>query len=326
MNQVEVRTFRPADAGLRAVVAAGSLMLLFSVLAVVLFATLRSPLKDDIAWLLYVARRWMAGRELYVDVVEVNPPLIVWISAIPLEIARWIGRRTRNSSRCRVSPQSCWAVAGGRPVCCVAKAACSPTGSRCSRRSVRCCWWCRRVIWVSASTCWSRRSCPIWCCSPARWTRIQPRLHRAILAGVVAGLGCALKPRYAARVRRAGVPGADAGAAAMADLADRRRSNDDGLRRAGRARLPGLSAARGAAGAGAVWGRPTCSFLALAARQRDADCRRGCGLRAAVAEPPGFAGAAPAADPGGVRRHQHGDLLRRRQGLVLSPAAGDRRG
>jgi hypothetical protein len=71
-------------------VSAISLILLLSVLSVVLFLALRSPLKDDIAWLLYVARRWMAGRELYVDVVEVNPPLIIWISAVPLEIARWL--------------------------------------------------------------------------------------------------------------------------------------------------------------------------------------------------------------------------------------------
>jgi hypothetical protein len=68
-----------------------SLLLLLAVATVVLFAALRSPLKDDIAWLLYVARRWMAGRELYVDVIEVNPPLIIWLSAVPLAVARWLG-------------------------------------------------------------------------------------------------------------------------------------------------------------------------------------------------------------------------------------------
>src|ERR1700722_9046780 len=60
------------------------------VLSFVLFLSLRSPLKDDIAWLLYVARRCLSGRELYVDVVEVNPPLIIWLSAIPLSIAQWL--------------------------------------------------------------------------------------------------------------------------------------------------------------------------------------------------------------------------------------------
>src|ERR1700755_462688 len=67
-----------------------SLAVLCVVAGAVLFVTLRSPLKDDIAWLLYVARRWMAGRELYIDLVEVNPPLIIWISAVPLQIAKWL--------------------------------------------------------------------------------------------------------------------------------------------------------------------------------------------------------------------------------------------
>src|SRR5271163_878302 len=82
MNLAPARATRP-------IVNVISLLLLIGVLTVVMFAALRSPLKDDIAWLLYVARRWMAGRELYVDVIEVNPPLIVWISAIPLAVSNW---------------------------------------------------------------------------------------------------------------------------------------------------------------------------------------------------------------------------------------------
>jgi hypothetical protein len=72
-----------------------ALVVLGVVLVIVTFTALRSPLKDDIAWLLYVARRWMAGRELYIDVVEVNPPLIVWISAIPMALSRWLGVPTQ---------------------------------------------------------------------------------------------------------------------------------------------------------------------------------------------------------------------------------------
>lgn len=74
----------------RTAINAATTALLLLTLAVMLFTALRTPLKDDIAWLLYVARRWMAGRELYVDVIEVNPPLIVWISAIPIHIAGWL--------------------------------------------------------------------------------------------------------------------------------------------------------------------------------------------------------------------------------------------
>ena len=79
MTPVSGRALRPVQLPHRPVVSAISLVLLASVLGAVLFIALRSPLKDDIAWLLYVARRWLAGRELYIDVVEVNPPLIVWI-------------------------------------------------------------------------------------------------------------------------------------------------------------------------------------------------------------------------------------------------------
>ena len=90
MTQISSPAVGPVKLQPRLMISAISLFLLFSVLGAVLFITLRSPLKDDIAWLLYVAHRWMAGRELYIDVVEVNPPLIVWISAIPLTIANWL--------------------------------------------------------------------------------------------------------------------------------------------------------------------------------------------------------------------------------------------
>jgi hypothetical protein len=90
MTQISSPAVSPVKLPPRLMISAISLFLLFMVLGAVLFITLRSPLKDDIAWLLYVAHRWMAGRELYIDVVEVNPPLIVWISAIPLSIANWL--------------------------------------------------------------------------------------------------------------------------------------------------------------------------------------------------------------------------------------------
>jgi hypothetical protein len=54
-----------------------SLVIFGSVLSGVLFVVTFSPMKDDIAWLLYVARKWMSGGILYLDLVEVNPPLII---------------------------------------------------------------------------------------------------------------------------------------------------------------------------------------------------------------------------------------------------------
>src|SRR5215467_6781508 len=91
MSRPGVGAIRPGPFNLRAAISILSAGLLAVVIAIVLFTMLRSPLKDDVAWLLYVARRWLAGRELYVDVVEVNPPLIVWVSAIPIQLASVLG-------------------------------------------------------------------------------------------------------------------------------------------------------------------------------------------------------------------------------------------
>jgi len=66
-----------------------SLIVLSASLAMMLLVTLRDPPKDDVAWLLYVAKQWLHGQRLYVDLVEVNPPLIIWLYAIPVLIAGW---------------------------------------------------------------------------------------------------------------------------------------------------------------------------------------------------------------------------------------------
>ena len=65
--------------------------MLLAALALVLATAISSPLKDDVAWLLYVARKWLGGQRLYEDLVEVNPPLIVWIYAVPAMLSSWLG-------------------------------------------------------------------------------------------------------------------------------------------------------------------------------------------------------------------------------------------
>ena len=67
------------------------LVLLSLTAAIVLAVALRAPLKDDLAWLLRVARELLEGRQLYADIVEINPPLILWIMAVPAGLARSIG-------------------------------------------------------------------------------------------------------------------------------------------------------------------------------------------------------------------------------------------
>jgi hypothetical protein len=68
-----------------------SLVVLATVLAIVLIATIESPLKDDIAWLVHIAKDVLHGKRLYVDDIEINPPLVVWLLIAPVAIAKWTG-------------------------------------------------------------------------------------------------------------------------------------------------------------------------------------------------------------------------------------------
>jgi hypothetical protein len=61
---------------------------LLLVLVLVAAAISVAPLNTDSGWLLVVARRLLDGDRLYVDIIEVNPPLIVWL----LLPSAWVGR------------------------------------------------------------------------------------------------------------------------------------------------------------------------------------------------------------------------------------------
>jgi hypothetical protein len=57
--------------------------------ALFLLMVLAPPLNHDVAAILDFAERWVAGERLYHDLIDVNPPLIFVLTAIPAAIARW---------------------------------------------------------------------------------------------------------------------------------------------------------------------------------------------------------------------------------------------
>ncbi|MGE5359864.1 MAG: hypothetical protein ACM3NQ_12675 [Bacteroidales bacterium] len=61
-----------------------ALLVVLSALAVV-----PSYVNHDAAWYLYMARRVMDGAVMYRDVVDTNPPLIVWLTIVPAWLARF---------------------------------------------------------------------------------------------------------------------------------------------------------------------------------------------------------------------------------------------
>lgn len=174
-----------------------SLLLLLAVLALVLFVAERSPLKDDVAWLLYVARRWMGGRELYTDLIEVNPPLIIWISAVPILLADWLHVDAQLVAMpmfvCIVLACGWWSSsllqkAGGMfadraPVFAVIGSVLLlvPAGDLGQREH----------LLVAAML-------PYLVIFAGEMNGERPALGAAVAAGIVAALGCALKPPYAA--------------------------------------------------------------------------------------------------------------------------------
>jgi hypothetical protein len=57
----------------------------FACIALTLAAELGRPATPDMAFLLYAAGRLLDGATLYRDVVEINPPLIIWLN-VPIEL------------------------------------------------------------------------------------------------------------------------------------------------------------------------------------------------------------------------------------------------
>ena len=242
---------------------------------------LRSPLKDDIAWLLYVARRWMSGRELYVDVVEINPPLIVWISAIPIWLAGalgidaqftaipffvaavlacawWTASLLRGSGKLFEDRLPVFAAIG--TVLLVV-----PAGDLGQREHLLVAAILPYLA-LFARSLDGERTVPrdALIAGGARGSRLRAE------AALCRGLRCARGSRGPARDEP--VP----------HHAARRRDDDAGLRRPGRIVLPRLSAPCRAAGAGAVW-RDRRASAASGGGQPAPDDRSGGGAAAVVA-------------------------------------------
>jgi hypothetical protein len=194
--------WRPRSARIAAVlshrhtVAAATLLLLLVTLGVVMFTVLRLPMKDDLAWLLYVARRWLAGRELYTDLVEVNPPLIVWISAVPIRLGGWLGTPPELVAMpffIAVVMGCAWWTAG----------LLRGHGTLFAQRLPVFAVIGTVLLAVPGVEVGQREHLLIAACLPflALFAREldgeATKLPIAVAAGVLAGLGCALKPRYA---------------------------------------------------------------------------------------------------------------------------------
>jgi hypothetical protein len=84
-NNNETDRDQPRDA------AGTSLLLSVGVLMIAVLLRAWAPIDQNIGWLITVARHVLAGERLYVDIVETNPPMAVWIHLPAVLIERWTG-------------------------------------------------------------------------------------------------------------------------------------------------------------------------------------------------------------------------------------------
>jgi hypothetical protein len=162
---------------------------------VALVIAMYGPMKDDIAWLLYVASGWLHGSRLYIDIVEVNPPLIVWLSAIPV----FAGERLGLDSGLLAMPFFGSIVLG----CGIWAGAIITRGRTRIGDPVVVCSIVGALLVLIPSIEFGQREHLLFACAlpylavaARELMRDPPRRSVAIAAGIVAALGCALKPRY----------------------------------------------------------------------------------------------------------------------------------
>lgn len=152
----------------------------------------------DVAWLVHVAERVQRGAVLYVDVIETNPPLIVWLTRFPVWIAAlasWAPIGTVRVSILGLVAVSLWLswrrlqpLEGGDP--------------RLARQGTL---WALFVLLVLPGYHFGQRehillilTLPFVLSTAAHGTSGAPSRGLAIAIGLSAGVGFALKPHFVA--------------------------------------------------------------------------------------------------------------------------------
>ena len=62
-----------------------------AVLAAAFVVYFRALTNNDVAWYLLAADKWWSGARLYVDIIEVNPPLVFYLDVPAIILARLAG-------------------------------------------------------------------------------------------------------------------------------------------------------------------------------------------------------------------------------------------
>src|SRR5512145_754501 len=78
--------------GARALACAPTLLAALAVAHVALVRATQLPLANhDIGWFLHAGAVWLDGGAIGVDVIDTNPPLVIWLSGLEVALARRLG-------------------------------------------------------------------------------------------------------------------------------------------------------------------------------------------------------------------------------------------
>jgi hypothetical protein len=162
--------------------------------AVGVFRSLALPMNHDVGWLLHLSARALDGARLYVDLIEVNPPLIVWLG-MPVIVLERVASVSHTvlypilvGIGALLSLSACWRLMRGlipdahRPAVLGGLAV---------------------ALFVIPSGDWGQREhlalimvAPYLVACAARARRLEPGPYGVWLTGIAAGLGFALKPHF----------------------------------------------------------------------------------------------------------------------------------
>jgi hypothetical protein len=168
--------------------------------ALTIAGELRRPLNPDAAWLLYAAARVLGGDRLYADILEINPPLIIWLN-LPVALVS----QATGWSDAAVFRVAVLALVAASCVACGWLAGIVPAGSDAATRA--------RRRWVGAAVLFvllplvggmfgQREHLLLVLLLPlvgltalrVEGTGVRPAV--AALIGLAGGVGLALKPHY----------------------------------------------------------------------------------------------------------------------------------
>lgn len=149
------------------------------------------PLNHDAAWLLYLSRQVLDGARLYVDLVETNPPLIIWLG-IPVILAE----RATGISHVTLFPATLAGIGIASLALCYRLSGHLESAQRSAFTSAA-----AVALFVAPVGIWGQRehvlvllTLPYSVASAARSRGDDPGMPW--LLGVAAGLGFALKPHF----------------------------------------------------------------------------------------------------------------------------------